>query len=109
MFGYSQQQFARIKAFADMQFLEDTHDVSVDNGFMDINSPWIDDSGRFELTDIGAVQLYGEELLKKFCEKADIALQNDAILARLKEWSEKTVYHPKYPWKNPVEKFGLKW
>ena len=109
MFGYSQQQFARIKAFADMQFLENINDVSVDNGFMSINSPWMDDSARFELTDIGAVECYGEELLKQFCEKADIALHDEKRLAQLKEWSEKTTYHPKYPWKNPVEKFGLEW
>ena len=109
MFGYSQQQFARIKAFADMQFLEDIHDVSIDNGFMDINCPWMDDSARFELTDIGAVKLYGEELLREFCEKADIALQNKTLLAQLKEWSETITYLPKYPWKNPVEKFGLVW
>ena len=109
MFGYSQQQFARIKAFADMQFLEDIHDVSVDNGFLSIHCPWMDDSARFELTDIGAVQLYGEELLREFCKKADIALHDEKRLAQLKEWSEKTAYHPKCPWKNPVEKFGLVW
>ena len=109
MFGYSQQQFARIKAFADMQFLEDINDVTVHTGYMTINSPWIDESGRFEFTDIGAVECYGEEVVKEFCEKADIALHDEKRLAQLKEWSERTVYHPKYPWKNPVEEFGLEW
>lgn len=92
-----------------MQFLEDIHNVSVDNGYMSINCPWMDDSARFELTDIGTVQCYGEELLKQFCEKADIALHDEKRLAQLKEWSEKTTYHPKYLWKNPIEKFGLEW
>ena len=62
--GYSDQQFARIKAFAQMQFLDGISTVSLQHEGMSINSPWIDDSARFELTDVGAVNCYGEEFIR---------------------------------------------
>ena len=115
-FGYSSQQFGLIKALADMQFLEEigvdgTDGVTVDCGkeWMTINSPWMDSSARFELTDIGAVNCYGEELVREWCKKANKALQNKELLAELKNWSERTSYVEKYPYRNPTERFGLVW
>ena len=115
-FGYSTQQFGRIKALADMQFLEEigvdgTDEVTVDcdKEWMTINSPWLDSSARFELTDIGAVNCYGEEVVREWSKKANKALQNKELLAELKNWSERTSYVEKYPYRNPIERFGLVW
>ena len=115
-FGYSAQQFSLIKALADMQFLEEIGVDGTDGvtarwteGCMTINSPWMDDSARFELTDIGAVNCYGNELVREWCSKANEALKDKELLARLKDWSERTSYVEKYPYRNPIERFGLVW
>ena len=115
-FGYSAQQFGRIKALADMQFLEEIGVDGADGitaewteGWQTINCPWMDSSARFELTDIGAVNCYGEELVREWCGKASEALKNKELLAKLKEWSERTSYVEKFPYRNPIERFGLVW
>ena len=108
-FGYSHQQFARIKAFAQMQFLDGISTVSLLFGDMSINSPWIDDSARFELTDVGAVNCYGEEFLRTWCAKAHEVLKDEKSLNQLKQWSEKTSYREGFPYRNPIEQYGLKW
>ena len=115
-FGYTDQQFSIIKALADMQFLEEigvdgTDGVTAEwtEGWQTINSPWMDGSARFELTDIGAVNCYGEELVREWCGKANEALKSKELLAKLKDWSERTSYVAKYPYRNPTEKFGLVW
>ena len=115
-FGYTDQQFGLIKALADMQFLEEigvdgTDGVTAEwtEGCMTINSPWMDGTARFELTDIGAVNCYGEELVREWCEKANEALKSKELLAKLKDWSERTSYVAKYPYRNPIEQFGLMW
>ena len=115
-FGYTEQQFSLIKALADMQFLEEigidgTDGVTAtwEEEWKIINSPWMDGSARFELTDIGAVNCYGEELVRYWCSKANEALKDKELLARLKDWSERTSYVEKYPYRNPIEKFGLMW
>ena len=113
--GYTDQQFGLIKALADMQFLEDIGfdedgiTVEWDEEGIAIHCPWMDGSARFELTDIGAVNLYGEELLREWCGKASEALKDTGLLAKLKDWSEKTRYVEKYPYRNPIERFGLVW
>ena len=115
-FGYTEQQFSLIKALADMQFLEDigldgTDDVTAawQEGGQTISSPWMDSSARFELTDIGAVNCYGETLLREWCSKANEALKDTGLRKQLKDWSERTSYVEKYPYRNPIEKFGLVW
>ena len=115
-FGYTEQQFGLIKALANMQFLEDigldgTDGITAEwtEGWQTINSPWMDSSARFELTDIGAVNLYGETVLREWCEKANEALKDTGLRKQLKDWSERTSYVEKYPYRNPIEKFGLMW
>ena len=108
-FGYSDQQFARIKAFAEMQFLDGISTVSLLFGDKSINSPWIDDSARFELTDVGAVNCYGEGFLRTWCAKAHEVLKDEKSLNQLKQWSEKTSYREGFPHRNPIEQYGLKW
>ena len=98
-----------------MQFLEeigfDEGGVTVewDEGFMNVHCPWMDGSARFELTDIGAVNCYGEELVREWCRKANEALKDEGLRKQLKDWSERTSYVEKYPYRNPTEKFGLVW
>ena len=112
---YGSQQLARIKLLAEWQFLEEialddpNEGVSLYYEDIGINCPWMDTSARFELTDEGAVKEYGEEFLIKWCDKANIALQDKSLLEKLKSYSENTTYHPKYPDRNPIEKFGLMW
>lgn len=115
-FGYTEQQFGLIKALADMQFLEEigvdgTDGITAEwtEGWQTINSPWLDSSARFELTDIGAVNCYGEKLVREWCSKANEALKDKELLAKLKDWSERISYVEKYPYRNPIEKFGLVW
>ena len=115
-FGYTEKEFSFIKALADMQFLEDigldgTDGVTAtwQEGWQTISSPWMDSSARFELTDIGAVNCYGETLLREWCRKANEALKDTGLRKQLKDWSERTSYVEKYPYRNPIEKFGLVW
>ena len=114
-FGYTEKEFGLIKALADMQFLED---IDCDEGgvtvewaeeCMDIHCPWMDGSARFELTDVGAIHLYGEAFLREWCRKASEALKDKELLSKLKDWSERTSYVEKYPYRNPIEKFSLVW
>ena len=73
-FGYAEQDWARIKALASMQFCEEWF---CDDEYEDIRSllvfeeedvvidcPWMEDTGRYELTDEGALNFYGEDFLK---------------------------------------------
>ena len=98
-----------------MQFLEEIALENPDEGItlefegISINCPWIDSSGRFELTDEGAVDEYGEEFLREWCKKASLALENSSLIEQLKEWSLKTTYVERYPYRNPIEQFGLVW
>ena len=114
-FGYAEKEFSLIKALAVMQFLEDINcdeggiTVECDEEGVAVHCPWMDSSARFELTDIGAINCYGEELVREWCEKASEALKDTGLLAKLKEWSEKTRYVEKFPYRNPIERFGLVW
>ena len=108
-FGYSDQDFARIKALAEMQFLDGISTVSLQHEGMSINSPWIDGSARFELTDVGAVNCYGEGFLRSWCAKAHEVLKDEKSLNQLKQWSEKTSYREGFPYRNPIEQYGLAW
>ncbi len=108
-FGYSDQQLARIKALAEWQFLYNFSSVSDEwNGFS-IHSPWMDDSARFELTDIGAINCYGEEFLRSWCARAHEALHDEKLLDELKQWSENASYKQGFPYRNPIELYGLEW
>ena len=76
---------------------------------MDIHCPWMDCTARFELTDVGAINLYGEAFLREWCRKANEALKDEGLMKQLKEWSERTNYVEKFPYRNPIERFGLVW
>lgn len=108
-FGYSCQEFARIKAFAEMQFLDGFSEVSLQHDDMGIEFPWMDDSCRFELTDIGAINCYGEAFLREWCAKAYDALKDEKMLNQLRHWSLTTSYKQGFPYRNPIEQYGLEW
>ena len=113
--GYDDKEWFRIKALANMQFLEEIALENPDEGVtlefegININCPQMDSSGRFELTDKGAVDEYGEEFLSEWCKKASLALKKPLLVEQLKEWSLKTTYVERYPYRNPIEQFGLVW
>ena len=98
-----------------MLFLEDIDcdeaeiTVEWEEECMDIHCPWMDCTARFELTDIGAINLYGEAFLRKWRRKANEVLKDEGLMKQLKEWSEKTSYMEKFPYRNPIERFGLVW
>ncbi len=53
-----------------------TTTVYFDHNGMAITNPWIDESARFPLSDIQAVETYGLANVMDFCEKAiDLALK----------------------------------
>ena len=114
-FGYTAQQFGLIKALADMQFQEDIDfdeggiTVEWEEDGMDVHCPWMDCTARFELTDVGAINLYGEAFLREWCRKANEALKDEGLMKQLKDWSERTSYVEKFPYRNPIERFGLVW
>lgn len=62
----------RITAFAhaNMNRNDDNPSVYFEHNGMAITNPWIDESARFPLDDIGAVKEYGLENVIDFCEKA---------------------------------------
>lgn len=76
-FGYTDVELKELKEFADLQFIgevgyEDSDGalVYVEEFNLDLNNPWYDSSGRFHLTDKGAVEEWGENIVKTWCEKA---------------------------------------
>ena len=62
----SAEDIAKVKEIAERNFIEsaeigDKEMVSFEFKGMNIIDPWIDDSGRFDLTDEQAIELYGLE------------------------------------------------
>lgn len=57
----------KVKEIADRQFREGEGVGFVFNGQLIIN-PWMDESGRFELTNKEAIERYGEENMMMFIE-----------------------------------------
>ena len=107
------RHFAAIHTTSFTQFLED---IDCDEGGVtvewkkegiDVYCPWMDGTARFKLTDVGAMNLYGEAFLREWCGKASEALKDTGLRKHLKDWSERTTYAEKIPYRNPIERFGL--
>ncbi len=70
----------KIKEYAE---LNNTHDASCsdiyfEHNAMAITNPWIDESARFPLTDVQAVETYGLANVINFCEQVVVkALTNE--------------------------------
>lgn len=60
-----------VKEFAEYNFnLPDEEQVTVETEFVNLSNPWMDQSGRFELTDYEAVKEWGLPAVVAFYEKA---------------------------------------
>ena len=67
----SAKEIAKVKEIAEKNFFDsseigDEGLVSFEFNGMNIVNPWIDDSGRFNLTDEQAIELYGLENILNF-------------------------------------------
>ena len=58
-----------MKKFAQKQFEEETNEVSFEHEGMCIVNPWMDPTGRFELTTMEAIREYGLKNVLKFIWK----------------------------------------
>ena len=76
MLNYTNEELKTIKKFADEQF-HHAHETDwagdyvfaySDEHGMNVINPWMDSSARFELNDYGAIDEWGIDLMKEFCE-----------------------------------------
>ncbi len=61
----------KIKRFAEENFCKDEeYQIYADDVEYAVTNPWMDHTGRFELTDEQAVKEWGLEVVVEFCIKA---------------------------------------
>lgn len=61
----------KIKAFGEENFCKDEKDqIYAEDAEFAVTNPWMDHTGRFELTDEEAVREWGLEVVVEFCIKA---------------------------------------
>ena len=76
MLNYTKEQLDMIRNFADEQFRHacetdfagDYIFVTSEEFGINVINPWIDSSARFELSDEGAIDEWGIDLVRSFCE-----------------------------------------
>ena len=67
----SQRMLEKIKRFAEENFCKDEKDqIYADDVEFAVTNPWMDHTGRFELTDEETVKEWGLEVVVEFCIKA---------------------------------------
>ena len=78
---YTAGQMGAIHTLAFIQFKEGIYliDVPDPSGEIDILTPWMDETGRYELTNAEALAHWGEEVFTDFCEKALAYLDDDTV------------------------------
>lgn len=81
---YTAEQMNAVRTLAFIQFKEGIYLINVPDSTegLDILSPWVDETGRFDLSDSEAVNHWGEEVFTDFCEKALAYLADDAVTDR---------------------------
>ncbi len=73
----------QVKEFAEKNFCDNSpRQLYVDDKEFAVTNPWIDRSGRFELTDEEAVREWGLELIITFCLRADQRMMIERKLNR---------------------------
>ena len=80
-FGYSAEQWARLKILAEFQFDTEVDCVAIldeENGQY-VHCPWVDTSSRFHLSDEEAIKERGEVFLKRWCKVAETFLREHCI------------------------------
>lgn len=55
-----------VKQYAEEQFAQDSYKVYFENNGTAVHNPWVDDTGRFELTTENAISHYGTLNMLKF-------------------------------------------
>lgn len=78
---YTEKQMEQIRTIAFIQMKEGIYLINVPDttGDIDILTPWMDETGRFELTDEEAVKHWGEAVFTDFCEKALAYLADNTV------------------------------
>lgn len=78
---YTAGQMGAIRTLAFIQMKEGIYLINVPDatGDMDILTPWVDETGRYDLSDSEAVEHWGEAVFTDFCEKALAYLADDTV------------------------------
>lgn len=79
---YTAGQMGAIRSLATIQMKEGIYLISVPmsaESDQDMLTPWMDETGRFDMTDSQAIAYWGEEVFTDFCEKALAYLADDTI------------------------------
>lgn len=78
---YTAGQMGAIRTLAFIQMKEGIYLINVPDatGDIDIFTPWMDETGRFELTNAEALAHWGEKVFTDFCEKALAYLADDTV------------------------------
>lgn len=67
----TREELKKVKDFAEINWCrEESEQLYVDDPEFAVSNPWMDHSGRFELTDEGAVKEWGLDVVVSFIEKA---------------------------------------
>ncbi len=77
---YTAEQMGAIRSLADLQMEDGINRIHVidEERNIDINSPWYEETGRWEFnTDSEAIEYWGEDLFEDFCDKALAYLGDD--------------------------------
>ena len=84
MNNYTAEQMEQIRTLAFIQMKEGIYLINVPDatGDIDILTPWMDESGRFDLTDEEAVKHWRSDVFNDFCEKALAYLADDTVTDR---------------------------
>ena len=74
----TKKMMQKIKEFAEHNWsAEDENVVSVEHLDQAVSNPWMDRSGRFALTDEGAIKEWGLDVVMDFCEKAKAKIKEE--------------------------------
>ena len=79
---YTAGQMGAIRSLAHIQMKEGIYLINVPmsaDSDQDMLTPWMDDTGRFDLSDSEAIRYWGEDEFTDFCEKALAYLADDTI------------------------------
>lgn len=78
---YTEKQMEQIRTIAFIQMKEGIYLINIPDatGDIDILTPWMDETGRFELTDEEAVEHWSEAVFTDFCDKALAYLADDTV------------------------------
>lgn len=84
---YTAGQMGSIRTLAHIQMKEGLYLINVPDatGDIDILTPWMDETGRIELTNAEALAHWGEEVFTDFCEKALAYLADDTVTDRFQK------------------------